>query len=218
MAAGLLVIAVAAPARAQGEKPSPSLNLALGSVGSTSESLSGSLAALSIGTDIPLTRRWGLRLEAGQRLPRHRQSREQMTVYLYRPDPQAPEFLRAFPVQRTTEIDETALGDLSLFARFNSPPGDSRFEVAVLGGVGVNWVDVERMTAQPHSLDNLDDIDVRREETMEARPIFAAGMEAGRSFGDRWSVLLHGIIGYQSPWSNDRRVQPRAGIMLKRVF
>ncbi len=213
----LMLLALAAQAGAQTTKK-PSLNVALGSVGSTSESLSGSLAVVSIGTDIPLTRRWGLRVEGGQRIPRHRQSREQMTVYLYGPDPQAPDIIRAYPVQRTTEIDETALGDLSLFARFNSPPGESAFEVAALGGVGVNWVQVARMTATPRTPDDLQDIEVLHEEATEARPIFSIGMEAGRAFGDRWAVLVHGIIGYQSPWSNDRRVQTRAGIMLKRSF
>lgn len=212
----LLLLAVAAPVAAQ--TPSgraPSINFGAALVRPESDAHPGIASRLSLGTDIPLGARFSLRAETGQRIPRHAHLREELAVFLY--DAGAG-FTRRVPVPRVTEVDETALGDLSLALRFNSPPGESLFEVAALAGVTATWVDFERTVTTPRSLEVPHDLEVIHEDRLEMRTSYDIGMEVGRFIGDRWTVIAQGVLGFEKPFENDIRVHPRLGLIFKRRF
>ena len=212
----VVLVAVGSPAIAQTrDTRAPSLNLGAALARYESDAHPGATGRLSLGADIPLNARFSLRAEAGQRLPRRSHLREELTVFLYDAD---AGFARGVPVPRVTEVDETALGDLSLMLRFNSPPGESLFEVAALAGVSATWVDYARTVTTSRSLDDPADVEMIHEEGLETRTSYDLGMEVGRSVGDRWTVIVQGVIGVEKPFDNDIRVQPRAGIILKRRF
>lgn len=206
----LFLLTCAGPVRAQ-----TSLNFGAAIVRVDSDSAPGAVGRVSFGTDIPLTGRWSIRAETGQRIPRHSHLREELIVFFH--DPEAG-FTRRASVPRITEVDETALADLSLMLRFNSPPGESLFEVAALAGVSATWVDFERTVTTPRGLEDPSDLEVIHEERLEVRTSYDVGMEVGRFIGDRWMVIAQGVLGFEKPFDNDIRVHPRAGILLKRRF
>ena len=210
-----VLLAFAAPATAQGQTLTPSVNLGAALVRPDSPSYPGIVSRISLGTDIPLGSRFSLRAETGQRLPRHSHLREEISVFILDRD---AGFTRRVPVPRVTEVDETALGDASLMLRFNSPPGESLFEVAALAGVTATWVDFERTMTTPRSLEAPYALDVIHEERVEMRTSYDVGMEVGRFVGDRWTVIAQGVVGFEKPFENDIRVHPRFGLVFKRRF
>lgn len=210
----LALLAFAAPVAAQAGR-APSINFGAALVRPDSPSYPGIASRFSLGTDIPLGRRFSLRAETGQRVPRHAHLHEELSVFIHDAD---AGFTRRVPVPRVTDVDETALGDLSLMLRFNSPPGDSLFEVAALAGVSATWVDFERTVTTPQSLEAPHDLDVVHEERVEMRTSYDVGMEVGRFAGDRWTVIVQGVLGFEKPFENDIRVHPRLGLVFKRRF
>ena len=212
----VLLMACAAPAAAQiAPKRGPSVNFGAAAVRPDSPSYPGIVTRVSLGTDIPLGSRFSVRAETGQRIPRQAHLREEMSVFIH--DREAG-FTRRVDVPRVTEVEETALGDLSLMLRFNSPPGDSLFEVAALAGLTATWIDFARTVTTPRSLEAPHDLEIVHEERVEMRTSYDVGMEVGRFVGDHWTVIAQGVVGFEKPFENDIRVHPRLGLVFKRRF
>lgn len=218
LAAGIVA---AGPAIAQTSAPATtgaplSLNLGAGVVGSTADVAPGSVGLLSVGTDIRFTPRWSIRIEAGRRLPTNRTFTTH-SIYSVA-DPDAPSDRSRFvEVQSTTRVEERWLADLAVLVRAASRR-HARFEVAALAGLDLQVVRSRWHTTIPQSLTDPVDVLVLENTARRMRGVFDLGVEGGVHVSPRSTLLVHGLIGFQSPYEEHPRRQLRAGVIFKRHF
>lgn len=220
--AAVLIVAGGSSAFGQtGEAPRrPSINIGVGVVGASSDlprdNPPGPAALLTLGTDIPLSSRWSLRIEAGRRVPGTQDFVSHSQYYL--PNPDAPGDPRqAFEVLSTTRIEEHSYADAAVLVRYATPPG-RRFELAGLAGFDFHVLNITANTTIPRSLTDPNDVDAFRSSATRGRMVFDVGLEAGLPLSKEWILLAYGIAGLQSPIDEHRREQLRAGLIFKRRY
>lgn len=216
--AGLLVGGTAAaqsPAPAV-EHRRPSLNVGVGVVASSVEGVPDSATLLSIGTDLPITARWSIRLEAGRRVPARWTSTNETTYGM--PDPAAPaEAPRSIHVQAIERVAEHSRVDLALLLR-GATSHRRRFEAAALIGLDLNIATWQYRLTIPQDPNDPSNVSVSEHVSTRVRGVLDIGAEAGVHVTDRTTLLVYGLIGLQSPYEENRTARPRAGVIFKRRF
>ena len=210
----LLLTAAAAFAQHSSSKPPVTLNFGPGFVGDTRHAKFPSVMLASIGADVPLSARWTLRGELGARWPGSRTS--YVERFYFEPNPAAPnDPSRAILVRSDTTIFEDSLADAAVLLRFGTAPA-SRFQIGALAGPHIEWVRTETRTLFPrHGVDPAN-FEETHAETNRILTVFDAGVDAGVRVDERWTLVAYGLIGL--PLQEDRRAQPRGGLLAKWSF
>lgn len=211
----LTLIAGSVPAAAQTPEGRGrfSLNLGLGSVGSTAQGpqKSGPAALLSAGADMRLSEHWSLRLEAGRRVPRtHNWVSRDTIYYLDAPDGGPP-----IGLPSTLVASDETLADIALLVR-RAWSVRERFEIGLLTGLDLQVVRYRWHITIPLSLTDPDDVHVSMHDNRRTLGAFDIGLDAGARVDDRWTLVVYGLVGL--PLQENRRAQPRGGVLAKWRF
>lgn len=224
MAAVAMVLMATGASNAAGQTAEPprrpSLNIGAGYVSASSDlprdNPPGGAALFTVGSDIPLSRRWSVRLEAGRRVAGTEEFVSHSRYYLS--NPAAPNDPRqAIEVLSTTRVEERSYADGAILVRYATPPG-RRFELAGLAGLDFHVLNIRASTTIPRSLTDPNDVDAFSSSTTRWRMVFDVGLEAGVPLSKQWMLLAYGIAGLQSPVDEHRREQLRAGVIFKRRY
>ena len=212
----LALLLTAASGFAQSTSPQPpvTLNFGPGFVGDTRHATFPSVMLASFGADVPLSARWTLRGEIGARWPGSRTS--YVERFYLEPNPAAPnDPSRAIPVRSDTTIVEDSLVDAALLARFGTPAART-FQIGALAGPHIEWVRTETRTLFPrHGVDPAN-FEETHAETHRILTLVDVGLDAGVRVDERWTLVAYGLAGLTL--QEDRRVQPRGGVLAKWSF
>lgn len=190
----------AAPAFAQ------TLNFGTGLVSATSKGKDGPLLTYGIGTDLPLSDRWSVRLEAGRRLP-------DTLIRSFTTE----RYLLGIRLDSRTTTEETSIADAAALLRFGSAP-DKLVQVGVLAGVNFQAVDLVERTWIPQSLIDPSDAVETVRESFVIETLFDVGGDITVRVDERWALTAFGAAGLQPPGSEDERTQLRAGVFAQYRF
>lgn len=209
-----LLTAASAAAQSPPSKPPVTLNFGPGFVGDTRHASMPSVMLASIGADVPLSARWTLRGELGVRWPGSRRS--YVETFSFEPNPAAPnDPSRAIPVRSDTTIVENSVADAALLARFGTSAART-FQIGALAGPHIEWVRTETRTLFPrHGIDPAN-FEETHAETNRVLTVFDAGLDAGVRVDERWTLVAYTLVGV--PLQEDRRLQPRGGLLAKWSF
>jgi hypothetical protein len=214
-----IVLGSAASAGAQapaGERHSRfSLNLGVGSVGSTSQGpqKSAPAALLSVGTDVRLSEHWSLRLEVGRRMPRTHNWVSRDTMYYFK----APDGGQPIGLPSTLLASDETIADIALLAR-RAWGVRERFEIGLLTGLDLQVVRYRWHITIPLSLTDPEDVLESMHDNRRTLGVFDFGIEGGVHVTRRTTLLLYGIAGLQSPVEEHRNAQMRAGMIIRQRF
>ena len=210
-AAGLIAFgATAAKAEAQ------TINFGVGMAGATSKVMPGAVMTYAIGTDIPLSDRWSVRIEAGRRLPDTKTWH--FTTQRFLPHPEAPtDPRRAIRADSRSTLEETSLADVALLFRFGSSPARP-VQFAALAGVDLQMTTHHTVTFIPQSVTDPGDALETVHDGRRLHMLLALGVDAAFRVDDRWTLTTYGTAGLQSPLVEDRRPQLRAGVFASYRF
>jgi hypothetical protein len=169
----VFILVTAAAAAAQSAR-GVSLNIGAGSVGSTSRVVLGAVAQVTVGTDIQISRNWGLRVDAGRRLP-SRRSWEPRSLY-YERSPDDPS--QVIETDTTQIATEDTLVDVAVLLRRAWPVGE-RFEAALLTGLDLSFVKFHHhITFRPHPASGRPE-EVHEHTNRRTLVVVDAGIEGG---------------------------------------
>jgi hypothetical protein len=181
-------------------------NFGTGITTSTSNPSSGAVFVYTAGADLPLSERWGLRFEAGRRLP-DTQVRSYTTE----------RYLLGIRLDSRTTVEETSIIDAAVLLRFGTP-SDRAVQFGALAGLNFQAVDVFERTWLPHSLTDPSEAEESVRESFVIETLFDVGADLSVRVDDRWTLTAFGLAGLQPPGAEDQRPQFRAGVLARRSF
>jgi hypothetical protein len=157
---------------------------------------------VSLGADVNISRRWGLRAEIGKRWPTRR-------IFIFH-----SEYGSAPVVDGVTVVEDTSLFDLAILMRVRWPVRQ-RFEVATLLGPDIRYVRSHSTLTVPWK-DRAPDISEQR--GLHAQDLLDVGLEVGTRLNERLVLQVYGLAGFSSVFADSHTRQLRAGATLQFLF
>jgi hypothetical protein len=210
------VFIIAAAARTASAQPADaaagrvSLNVGVSSVRAPGGFDVATDAALWVGADLSISRRWSLRAEIGRRWPSRR-----IAVY------HADYYTATVPekaVDGVTVVETTSLFDLAILMRARWPVR-RRFEIAALLGPDMRFVRSHSTLTIPRNPAGEGDPDVTEQlRQRHVLDVFDVGLELGTRLNEHVMLQVYGLAGFTPPPAEEGRSQQRAGAAVRYRF